>query len=238
MRSLNPLRMNVAFAGLTAAGKTTHARMLADFLGYEYISATEILLDLAGIDPASDKAWFEHLDSISAMRSGDELDDELERRLIEIASDNDGLVLDTWAMPWIHHAPMIRLWLESDRLSRTWKCYVSQGQEPSRDLVQCSQLIDKKDRSTRDIFRRRHGFDLFNSKGVFDAVIENTRLIQEPSRSASDEGIAAFAPVVQSVVESLLAADPSILNSAIQTWTPVQRECILYVAGPLEGELQ
>jgi cytidylate kinase len=37
---------NIAFAGLTAAGKTTHARRLAADLGYDYVSATDILFEI------------------------------------------------------------------------------------------------------------------------------------------------------------------------------------------------
>lgn len=39
-------RPNIAFAGLTAAGKTTHAKILAHELDYEYVSATKIILDM------------------------------------------------------------------------------------------------------------------------------------------------------------------------------------------------
>jgi cytidylate kinase len=37
---------NIAFAGLTAAGKTTHARRLAADLGYSYVLATDILFEI------------------------------------------------------------------------------------------------------------------------------------------------------------------------------------------------
>src|SRR5690348_11596732 len=94
-----PPRANIAVAGLTAAGKTTHAKLLADEIGYRYVSATEILMDVLGMERnVSRSVWFTQLDAIHALRSGDELDDELERRLINIASENDGLVLDTWAL--------------------------------------------------------------------------------------------------------------------------------------------
>jgi cytidylate kinase len=49
---------NIAFAGLTAAGKTTHARRLAADLGYRYVSATDILLEILQVrDPGAD-LWF------------------------------------------------------------------------------------------------------------------------------------------------------------------------------------
>lgn len=37
---------SIAFAGLTAAGKTTHAQRLAADLGYDYVSATNILFKI------------------------------------------------------------------------------------------------------------------------------------------------------------------------------------------------
>ena len=37
---------SIAFAGLTAAGKTTHAQRLAADLGYDYVSATDILFEI------------------------------------------------------------------------------------------------------------------------------------------------------------------------------------------------
>lgn len=41
--------VNIAFAGLTAAGKTTHAQRRARDLEYRYVSATEIIFETAMI---------------------------------------------------------------------------------------------------------------------------------------------------------------------------------------------
>lgn len=198
-------RFNIAFAGLTAAGKTTHALLLADELGYEYVSATKILLELLDM-PAVDhrSVWFSKLDEINRLREGDALDDELEARLIQLATERDGLVLDTWALPWISDEPMIRIWVESDRRSRSWKCYVSQGKKHERDIETCAALIDTKDQTTREIFKRRHKFDLFSDRSRFDLILENTHLIDAPTREGADRGIEAFAPVVATAVKSTL----------------------------------
>src|ERR1700722_7225690 len=42
---------SIAFAGLTAAGKTTHAQRLAADLGYDYVSATDILFEILRVPP-------------------------------------------------------------------------------------------------------------------------------------------------------------------------------------------
>jgi hypothetical protein len=50
-------RPNIAFAGLTAAGRTTHARLLAEQLGYEVVSATTIILDILGVRANPEQIW-------------------------------------------------------------------------------------------------------------------------------------------------------------------------------------
>ena len=59
--------MNIAFAGLTAAGKTTHARRLAADLGYDYVSATDILFEILRV-PRNAHPWFNQADAISSAR--------------------------------------------------------------------------------------------------------------------------------------------------------------------------
>ncbi|GHB28748.1 cytidylate kinase family protein [Streptomyces chryseus] len=224
-------RVNIAFAGLTAAGKTTHARLLADHLGYEYVSATQIMLEILGIATQDTKrVWFHHMDEIEQARSGDRIDQELERRLLELALAKEGLVLDTWAMAWICPDPIIRIWIDSDRLSRHWKCFVSQGQPPKLALPGCATLIDRKDESTRDSFLRRHNFDLFADHAMFDAVLTNTHLISEPSPVATEEGIRLFAPVVQLVADHLLGRVPwSEVQATLQGADPRQARSVLHL---------
>jgi XTP/dITP diphosphohydrolase len=80
--SVTTFTTNIAFAGLTAAGKTTHARRLAAELGYDYVSATEILLGILGISGERDRVWFTQLDHINRARDGGSVDAELEQRLL------------------------------------------------------------------------------------------------------------------------------------------------------------
>ena len=197
---------NIAFAGLTAAGKTTHAKILAEQLGYKYVSATKMILDIIGIDHAPDRVWFTNYEEIEKAREGDMVDIELEARMQDLARKQGRLVLDTWAMAWIYDGPrpMIRVWMESDATSRTKKCYVSQDGEKTLDLHECNNLINKKDTETRDKFLRRLDFDLFNDKQRYDAIIDNTRLIPEPTAGCSQRGIESFSPVVHDVVSYMI----------------------------------
>lgn len=197
-------RPNIAFAGLTAAGKTTHAKILAEQLGYERISATKILLDILRSEKNPETVWFTSYEEIQKAREDERIDIELERRVRELADSRDGLILDTWAMAYIYEGPLIRIWVESDEDSRMRKCYVSQEQEKTLDLSGCRQLINEKDTTVRRQFQQRLLFDLFTDMSKYDAVLSNTDLIPEPTDQCSKAGIRAFTPVVYDIVRYLL----------------------------------
>jgi cytidylate kinase len=200
------LTCNIAFAGLTAAGKTTHARLLAPELGYEYVSATDILLEMLGVDTPGDQVWFTRLQEINEARGDGAVDAELEQRLLELNRTRQATVFDTWALAWIGDAPLVRIWLESDPDSRARKCVVSQRQQ-RLGIDECRDLIHDKDTFNRELFTQRHGFDLFTDRDRYDVILCNSHLISQATDTASQEGIEAFAPIVHAAVTSVLTSD-------------------------------
>jgi cytidylate kinase len=197
---------NIAFAGLTAAGKTTHAKRLAADLGYSYVSATDLLFEILQM-PVGAHPWFTQLDAITAAREGDAVDDELEARLVDLARARDRTVFDSWALAWICPAPIVRIWIESDPPSRARKCLVSLGDEP-RPLAECEAVLRAKDGHNRAMFRRRHGFDLFTDRERYHAILCNSHLIPSATGQASRHGIGRFAPVVREAALAVMGAGP------------------------------
>ena len=204
-------QVNVAFAGLTAAGKMTHADMLATDLHYELVEAAPMIQRLLDIhdDGPAETWWIRNLAESERRREGDHVDDILETVLVDLASTKEGQVFDTWALPWIYSGPMVRIYLRSDLPSRTRKAYVSQGPTPALSLDQCTELIASKDVSTRQRFLRRHQFDLYRDYSSFDAVLDNSTLIESPTREAADLGIATFHPFVRALSTLFMRDDPS-----------------------------
>jgi cytidylate kinase len=199
-------KANIAFAGLTAAGKTTHAKRLAAELGYNYVSATEVLMEILDIHDPSDQVWFTRLQEIQAARGDGAVDAELEERLISLSETQQRTVFDTWALAWIGRDPLIRIWIESDFESRVRKCIVSQR---SGNLCpdECRDLIREKDEFNRRMFRQRHGFDLFTDRHRYDAVLCNSHLISAATPTAANSGIETFAPVVYATVTCVMESD-------------------------------
>jgi cytidylate kinase len=200
------LTSNIAFAGLTAAGKTTHAKRLADELGYDYVSATDILLEILGIDDPSDQVWFARLGEIQAARGDGAVDIELEQRLVSLNRTRQRTVFDTWALAWIGGGPLVRIWIESDLESRVRKCLVSQ-RSGRLDARECRSLIEEKDGFNRRIFQCRHGFDLFMDRDRYDAVLCNSHLIPTATVVAAHRGIDVFGPVVRASAISVMTSD-------------------------------
>jgi cytidylate kinase len=200
---------SIAFAGLTAAGKTTHAQRLAADLGYDYVSATDILFEILRV-PRDAHPWFNQADAISAARDDGAVDAELESRLVDLARTSDRVVFDSWALAWICPVPVLRIWIESDLPSRTRKCLVSLGDEP-RPLAECEGVLRAKDDYNRAMFRHRHDFDLFTDRERYHAVLCNSHLIPAATRQESRPGIEEFAPVVHDTALAIMSADAGVM---------------------------
>lgn len=197
--------LNIAVSGLTAAGKTTHSRLLSAELGYRYVSATAIIADMIGI-PRSEvdsRFWQRHGEKIARLRDTTDLDRELDTRLLAEAASEEGLVIDAWALPWL--APpdnCLFVWIESDHWSRTLKAAVSD--ECRNTLEWYSEFIKRKDDDTQARFLSIYGFDLYGARQHFDVDIDNSSFITEATRADSDRGISGFQPELRRAVEQKL----------------------------------
>lgn len=206
---------NIAFAGLTAAGKTTHAKRLATELGYKYVSATDILLEILGIGDASETIWPKRLAEINAARRDGSVDTELEERLLSMSRTCQRTVFDTWALAWIGDAPLVRVWIESDLESRVRKCIVSQrGSRMSPQ--EGTTLLNEKDLFNRWAFQQRHGYDLFVDRQRYDLVVDNSHLIPVATEAAARIGIETLASLLNVAATSVMNSDLSTARGLLE----------------------
>lgn len=209
--------MNIVISGLTAAGKTTHALLLAAHFGYKYVSASQMLAELAGqkVDSATDSWWLTSGKKISTARADGSIDRTLDERMCQLANEFDRQVFDAWALPWTSDEPMLRIWLESDHRSRARKCFVSHLPSPPT-LEECGKHIEEKDRESRHIFKSIHGFDLLGDDEVFDLIVDSSELISDSTREAADVGIATLDPVLTEACR-WITNEPGGTERAFQT---------------------
>lgn len=159
---------HICIYGLTAAGKTTHAKLLAQQLDCDYVSASQLMFDELGYrDSGDNSTWLRSAAEISAKREDGSVDREVNRRLLELAARVERIVFDSWTLPFIiRDIPTVKgsvalLRLESDVRSRAVKSIVSLGAGARLSMSDAIRLIGEKDASSHQIFARTFGFDIF-----------------------------------------------------------------------------
>lgn len=211
--------MNIVISGLTAAGKTTHAKLLAEHLGYEYISASQLLAKGAGIDVSSSEHWWMTSgQAVISVRNQTSLDEEIDRELIARTNDADCQVFDAWGLPCTSNAPMLRIWLESDFPSRCRKCFVSHDAEVS--FSECVEIVEEKDLESQRIFSALYGFDILIDREPFDIVVDLSKLIPSPTAECSQESISRADHYLQQAVARTDATSSTELRAAVGCLPP------------------
>jgi cytidylate kinase len=165
---------HICIFGLTAAGKTTHAKLLAQQLDCDYVSASQLMFDEMGYrDPGDHGTWVRSSSEISAKREDGSVDREVNRKLLALARGPSRIVFDSWTLPFmIRETPDLKqevtlLRLDSDVRSRAVKSMVSQGAGAELSMTEGTRLISEKDASSRQIFARTFGFDIFRPTDYF-----------------------------------------------------------------------
>jgi cytidylate kinase len=187
--------VNVVVSGLTAAGKTTHALLLARWLDFDYVSASQLMLTRLNVaqDP-NNALWTTRMQEIEARRDSHPVDRDVNDLLLREVGARTNTVFDSWSLPWlVGEVPCLRLWIESSEESRALKARVSQ--EPYGPFLSseaCRELVTEKDASTARRFEPLLGVDIRRDRSVFDLVMDNADLIDEPTIAAARRGISVF----------------------------------------------
>ncbi|GAB3458256.1 cytidylate kinase family protein [Actinophytocola sediminis] len=208
--------MNIVISGLTAAGKTTHALLLARCLGYDYVSASALMLNRLDVVPdETNTLWARRSVEIEKRRDGQPVDHQLNEFLAEQLKVRDHTVFDSWSAAWLDRSGRcVRVFIESSRRSRALKARVSQ--EPHGPFLSASEnlrLIDEKDRSTAFRLVPLLGIDLRYDRAPFDIVLDNSRLIAKPTIDQARLGILRFHDLLHQAVTSRISpADGASLH--------------------------
>lgn len=178
--------MRLVISGLTAAGKTTLARKLADQFTLDYVSASTILRQALGDTSGH---WTPALD----LRRNDlSLEREVDRLVRETFRRSEHAVFDCWGLPWTAGEvtdPAVFIWMESDPESRYRKCFVSYLERGTpKTYDECRDMVIAKDAKSREIFIANWGFDIYTDRSPFNLVLDASSLIPHADLGTAQQG--------------------------------------------------
>lgn len=184
----------ILVSGLTAAGKTTHSKLLAEDLGWSYVDIASVRKDVLGdqLDhPERDREWTPSHDRLRAADTS--IDLQADQRMAAIVADRSNIVVDAWLQPWLYRgSDALRIWIESTIEARIMKAAVTamrRGEIPPGDI---GDIVAAKDDFSRTHFKHLYSIDLYGNPVIFCMIMDNSMYIGEPLIAESDAGIAAF----------------------------------------------
>lgn len=165
----------ICLAGLTACGKSTVAKRLADNYGLRYVSGGSALKELAtkiGYK-AGEKGWWETSEGMRFLEQrlrDPSFDRQIDEQLIHWAQHGN-VVLDSWTMPWLLKTGF-KIWLNASPKIRAQRL----TNRDNINIHEAEKIVAEKDGKTKQIYERLYGFKLGEDLSPFDLILETEQL--------------------------------------------------------------
>ncbi|WP_338729548.1 (d)CMP kinase [Haladaptatus sp. DJG-WS-42] len=177
--------MLITVSGPAGSGKSTTAKALAESLGYEHISGGDLFRSLAaerGLTP---------LELNKQAEEDEQIDRDLDRRLRDIARENDDVVLESRLAGWLagEYADL-RLWLDAPLHVRAARIADREG----KPVEQARKETRARSSSEAQRYQAYYGIDITNLS-IYDLNVNTARWSPESAlaivRTAAEEYTAA-----------------------------------------------
>jgi len=168
-------RVVICLAGLTACGKSTVAKRLAEKFGLRYVSGGMALKGVAlklGYR-SKGRGWWESAEGLRFLeqRSHDpRFDERIDAELLKLGRQGN-VVFDSWTMPWLSKTGF-KIWLEVTAEERARRLTKRDG----IGLDEAKRVIKEKDGRSRRIYEHLYGFKLGEDYTPFDLVLDSESL--------------------------------------------------------------
>jgi cytidylate kinase len=160
---------------MTASGKSTVARRIAEKYGLKLYSGGDALKALAteaGYKP-SDSGWWESAEGLKFLRQRQQdpdFDKKVDNKLLEYAKEGS-VVLDSWTMPWLFDDGF-KIWVGASKEVRVKRLAHRDG----ISLEKALRVLEEKEETTKTIYKRLYGFCLGEDFSPFDLILDTDKL--------------------------------------------------------------
>ena len=160
---------------MTASGKSTVARKVADKYGVRVYSGGDALKALAieaGHKPLN-RGWWESEEGLKFLRerqSDPSFDRKVDARLLEYAKQGK-VVLDSWTMPWLF-GNGFNIWIDASNEVRVKRL----AKRDKLGLREALKILEEKEEATKQIYKKLYGFKLGEDFSPFDLVFDTDKL--------------------------------------------------------------
>ena len=165
----------ICISGMTASGKSTVARRVAEKYELQVYSGGDALKALAieaGYKPLN-RGWWESTEGLKFLQqrhSDLSFDKKVDAKLLEYAEQGN-VVLDSWTMPWLFDSGF-NIWIDASKEVRVKRL----AKRDNLSLTEALKILEKKEETTRQIYKKLYGFSLGEDFSPFDSVLDTDRL--------------------------------------------------------------
>ena len=168
----------ICVCGMTASGKSTVARKIAQKYGLRLFSGGDALKALAlemGYKPL-DRGWWESEEGLRFLQQRQNtpnFDKKVDQKLLEQARKGN-VVLDSWTMPWLFKNGY-KIWIDASKKVRAKRL----ARRDEMTLGEAAKVMKEKEEATKAIYSRLYGFHLGEDFSPFDMIVDTDRLNQD-----------------------------------------------------------
>ncbi len=164
-------KLVICISGMAGSGKSTVAKRLAKYYGLKYFSGGDALKAVAAEMgfKTTGEGWWETPEGVRFLQQrldNLEIDKKVDEKLLEWA-DQGGVVVDSWAMPWLLKKGF-KIWLDASEETRAKRLAERDGLDPEEAL----EVLRDKETKTKEIYSRLYGFHLGEDYEPFQLILD------------------------------------------------------------------